>query len=97
MLYALICTDKEDGGELRQQTRAAHLEHLKAHADQIRFAGPFTSEDGSVMTGSLLIVEAASLDEAKALAAKDPYAQAGLFASVDVRPWRWTVGNPDAQ
>lgn len=95
MLYALICTDKEDGGDLRMQTRPAHLEHLKAYSGQIRLAGPFTSEDGSAMNGSLLIVEVSSVDEAKAIADADPYAKAGLFASVDVRPWKWTVGNPD--
>ena len=96
MLYALICTDKEGGMDLRTETRPAHLEHLKAYSQQIRFAGPFTSEDGAAMIGSLLIVEADSLGEAKAIADADPYAKAGLFSSVDVRPWKWTVGNPDA-
>ncbi len=96
MLYALICTDKEGGMPLRTETRPAHLDHLKAYSDRIKFAGPFISEDGSVMNGSLLIVEAGSLDEAKAIADADPYSKAGLFASVDVRPWKWTVGNPDA-
>jgi uncharacterized protein YciI len=48
------------------------------------------------MNGSLLVVEAGSLEEANAIADKDPYARAGLFASVEIRPWRWTVGNPDA-
>ena len=96
MLYALICTDRDDAGSLRADTRPAHLEHLKAHSAQIRFAGPFTSEDGAQMNGSLLIVEAGSLAEAQAIADKDPYAKAGLFASVDVRPWKWTVGNLDA-
>ena len=68
MLYALICTDKEGGMDLRVETRPAHLEHLKTYSDKIRFAGPFTSEDGAAMTGSLLVVEAASMDEAKAIA-----------------------------
>lgn len=95
MLYALICTDKDDAGSLRMDTRPAHLEHLKAHSAEIRLAGPFTSEDGAQMRGSMLIVETGSLEEARAIADKDPYAKAGLFSSVDVRPWKWTVGNPD--
>jgi uncharacterized protein YciI len=37
-----------------------------------------------------------SADEARAIADRDPYAQAGLFADVQVRPWKWTVGKPDA-
>jgi uncharacterized protein YciI len=50
------------------------------------------------MNGSLVVIEAASLHAAKEIAAGDPYAKAGLFASVEVRPWIWTLnnsGNPD--
>jgi uncharacterized protein YciI len=38
MLFALLCRDKDDGFELRKQTRPAHLEFLAAQ--QVRFAGP---------------------------------------------------------
>jgi uncharacterized protein YciI len=31
---------------------------------------------------------------ARAFAEADPYAQAGLFSSVDIRPWKWTLGAP---
>ncbi|RMF07495.1 MAG: YciI family protein [Alphaproteobacteria bacterium] len=96
MLYALICTDKPDSLQLRLDTRDAHIGHLKELGDRLKIAGPFTSEDGSQMTGSLLIVEADSLEEARALAQRDPYYKAGLFADVDVRPWNWTIGNPGA-
>ena len=54
------------------------------------------TEDGAGMTGSLLIVEAADLAAAHAFAAGDPYAKAGLFESVAIRPWKWVIGNPDA-
>jgi len=47
------------------------------------------------MTGSLLVVEADTIKEVRALAADDPYTKAGLFSNTDVRPWNWTVGNPD--
>jgi len=50
------------------------------------------------MNGSLVVIEAASLQAAKEIAAGDPYAKAGLFASVEIRPWIWTLnnsGNPD--
>jgi uncharacterized protein YciI len=46
--------------------------------------------------GSIVVIEAESLAEAKATFAADPYALAGLFASVEVRPWRWVVGAPTA-
>jgi len=60
----------------------------------VKIAGPFVSEDGKTMLGSLIVIEAADLGAARAFSTQDPYAQAGLFASVDVRPWRWTMGAP---
>ena len=47
------------------------------------------------MNGSLIVVEAASLDAARTIAAGDPFAKAGIFASVEIRPWLWTINNPD--
>ncbi len=95
MLYALICDDRPDAGTLRADTRPAHLDHLKALGPVLKFAGPFLGDDGKP-TGSLLVVEAASEDEARALAAEDPYAVAGLFSSVTVRRWNWTINNPES-
>ena len=47
------------------------------------------------MTGSLIVIETDDLDTAKAFAAADPYAKAGLFANVDIRPWIWSIGDPE--
>lgn len=49
------------------------------------------------MNGSLVVIEAASLDAARKIAAGDPFAKAGLFANVDIRPWLWTVNNPEEE
>ncbi len=96
MFYAIICTDNPDSEQLRLDTRPIHREHLKGLVDKLKLAGPFTDEDGSQMNGSLLIVEANSVEEARAIAEADPYAKAGLFADVQIRPWNWLTGNPDA-
>ena len=96
MFYALICTDKPDSLQVRLDTRPAHREHLAELGDTLKLAGPFTNEDMSEMNGSLLIVEAVSTDAARAIAERDPYFKAGLFADVQVRPWNWTIGNPNA-
>ena len=48
------------------------------------------------MCGSIVVVEAGDLAAAKALFAADPYAAAGLFETVEIRPWRWVVGAPTA-
>lgn len=94
MLFALICTDKPDGMPIRLANRPAHLDWLKAAGPRVKLAGPFLTEDGQAMTGSLLVIEADSMVEARELAAEDPYAKAGLFTRVELKPWRWVVGQP---
>lgn len=96
MLYALICTDKPgEGLALRQKTREVHLAWLDSIGDTMKSAGPFMNEDGSEPRGSLVIIEADSLTAAKQIADADPYAKAGVFESVDIRPWKWLFGAPD--
>ncbi len=94
MLFVLICTDKVNASALRLEVRARHLAYIEERRSEVRVAGPFMSEDGTVMTGSLIVIEAADLAGAQAFAAQDPYAMASLFASVDIRPWRWSIGVP---
>ena len=96
MHFAIICNDKPDSLKLRMETRPAHVEHLKALGETLKVAGPFTTGDDAEMNGSLLIVEAASEEEAREIAERDPYYKAGLFADVQIRPWKWVIGNPEA-
>lgn len=87
MLFAIICTDKPGALALRMETRPAHLEHLKAHERSLVLVGPLLDAEGKPC-GSLLVVEADDRAAAEAFAAADPYAKAGLFESVVVRPFR---------
>lgn len=96
MLYALICTDKQpDGLAIRKETRPAHLDYITTLEKKVKFAGPFMSDDGETPTGSLIVIEAHNIDEAKQIAANDPYAKAGLFEKVEIRAWNWLIGNPE--
>ena len=97
MLYALICTDKPNSLSLRKANRPAHLDYLQSLGETLVFAGPFTAEDGATMNGSLVVIEASSIDAARKIAAGDPFAKAGLFANVDIRPWLWTINAPDEE
>jgi uncharacterized protein YciI len=65
MLYALICTDKPNSLALRQANRPEHLAYLKSLGGSVVLAGPFTETDGETMNGSLIVVEAASLQAAR--------------------------------
>jgi len=95
MWYAFICEDTPNSLALRKQTREAHLERLNALQDQGRLllAGPcpaIDSEDpgDAGFTGSLVVAEFASLEEANAWAAEEPYLSAGVYANVTVKPFK---------
>ncbi|MGF7006229.1 YciI-like protein [Aminobacter sp. BE322] len=95
MLFALICKDKPGHLQVRLDTRPDHvafLNDLNAKG-ALKFAGPFLDADGKP-DGSLVVIEAADATAAQAMADADPYAKAGLFESVQVRPWNWVFNNP---
>jgi len=96
MLFVLNCTDKLDHLNVRLDNRPAHLDYLKSQGSKVKLAGPFLGADHKTPIGSMVIIECASEDEAKTFAANDPYAKAGLFADVAVRPWIWAVNVPSA-
>jgi uncharacterized protein len=93
MLYAFICTDKPNSLTVRQQFRPDHVKHVQGLGAALKFAGPFLSDDGSPI-GSLLVIEAADRKSAQEIASNDPYNKAGLFASVDIRAWKWAMNAP---
>jgi uncharacterized protein len=95
MLYAVICTDKPNSLALRQANRPEHLDYLEGLGNALVHAGPFLNPVDGTMNGSLIVVEAASLEAARQIVAEDPFARAGLFAAVEIRPWVWTINNPD--
>ena len=94
MLYAVICTDKPDSLAIRKANRPDHVAYLKSLGETLVIAGPFTEPDGETMNGSLIVVEATSRQAAGEIAAGDPFAKIGLFASVEIRPWLWTINAP---
>ncbi|GAB0115089.1 hypothetical protein AcidC75_26130 [Acidisoma sp. C75] len=87
MLFAIHALDKPASAALRAETRPAHLAYLDGAAGGIVFAGPLLDAAGGAI-GSLLVIEAADQAAAEAFAAADPYAQAGLFGSLRITPYR---------
>jgi uncharacterized protein YciI len=94
VLFVAICIDKPGNQELRLQNRAAHLDYLRLNNETVKACGPFLTEDGKQMVGSLLVLEAEDRSAAEAVLARDPYRAAELFQSIEIRPWRWVVGAP---
>ncbi|MEI7970704.1 MAG: YciI family protein [Betaproteobacteria bacterium] len=95
MLYAMIGEDVPASNERRAAARPAHLVRLQEliAAGRLILAGPFPAIDaadpGSAgMTGSLIVAEFESIEEANAWMHADPYVTEGVFASVTVKPFR---------
>ena len=90
MLFALVCEDKANHEQLRKDTRQDHLNYIGNY--DVQMAGPLLSDDGETMIGSLILLEVDSLQAAQEFAQHDPYAQAGLFEKVTIRPFRKVIG-----
>ncbi len=95
MLYAIIATDIDNSLERRQQARPAHLQRLQQLMDDGRLilAGPHPHIDSddpgpAGFSGSLVVAEFSSLDDARRWADADPYVQAGVYARVEVKPFK---------
>ncbi|QIT54611.1 YciI family protein [Aquisalimonas sp. 2447] len=95
MYYAIISEDVEESLELRKGARAAHLERLETlkAEGRVLVAGPHPAIDSddpgpAGFTGSLIIAEFPSLEDARAWAEADPYVTAGVYRSVTVKPFK---------
>lgn len=95
MFYAIISEDVDNSLAMRKSARPTHiarLEELKNNG-KLLLAGPhpaIDSEDPGEhgFTGSLIIAEFASLEEAQAWADADPYIEAGVYKQVTVKPFK---------
>ncbi|PQA52249.1 YciI family protein [Amnimonas aquatica] len=95
MWYALIAEDHPGTLDARLAARPAHLARLQALQAEGRLllAGPHPAIDSEEpgpagFTGSLVVAQFASLEEARAFADADPYVAAGVYARVTVKPFR---------
>ncbi len=95
MLYAILAEDVPDSLQRRLSARPAHVARLHALRDEGRLvlAGPHPAIEAddpgeAGYTGSLIVAEFESLAAARAWADADPYVAAGVYAAVDVKPFR---------
>lgn len=85
MKFVILGFDGPEGQARRKIHRAAHLANLEPldRQGRVLLAGPFTD-----LTGSLIIIEATSIEEAKQIAQDDPYTVHGVFERVEVHPFK---------
>jgi uncharacterized protein len=84
MKFVILGFDGPDGQAKRKIYRPAHLAHMEPldRAGRVVLAGPLTDH-----TGSLIVIEADSLEEAQKFAQEDPYTIHGVFQRVEVHPF----------
>lgn len=95
MWYAIIGRDADDSLPKRLAVRPQHLARVQALKDDGRLllAGPFPAIESddpgpAGFTGSLIVAEFDSLDDARRWAQEDPYSTSGVFAGVEIKPFR---------
>ena len=95
MLYAIISEDIGNSLQQRKLARPAHLARLQQLNDEGRLfvAGPHPAIDNNDLgtagfSGSLVVAEFASLEQAQCWADIDPYVTAGVYAKVVVKPFK---------
>lgn len=95
MLYAILSEDVEDSLAKRLAVRPRHLQRLQELQNEGRLvlAGPHPAIDSenpgnAGFTGSLVIAEFASLEDAELWASQDPYVEAGVYAKVTAKPFK---------
>lgn len=97
-LFAVWARDRAGAEPDRLRVREAHRARLRApqpHPIEVLAAGPMVGGAGDGMNGTLLIVRAPSAEAVRRFVDGDPYVAAGVYASVDIQPWRCGLG-PEA-
>lgn len=95
--FVVMASDSPDSLALREQLRPAHRAWLRQHPGHdltVLHGGPTLGCDGR-MNGTVLIVQAENLRQVRRFVEADPYSAGGLFAEVVIRPWCWSLGQPE--
>ena len=93
MRFVIHAEEHPESLELRQATRPTHLHYMNGL--EILVGGPMLDANGDPC-GSMVVLEADSLESALIFAQNDPYNKAGLFARVNVREFKtilWPVAD----
>ena len=97
MYFAVWATDKAGALPTRQRVREAHRARLRdpgEHPVRVLLGGATLASGPDDMNGTLLVVQAQDIEAVQRFVAEDPYVLEGVYASVEVRPWAWGLGQP---
>ncbi len=91
-MFAVHCRDKSDAAPLRAAHRPEHLAYVKGSGAVIVGAGPLINAEGHA-EGGLFLLNVADAAAAQSWADGDPFAQLGVYETVNVHEWRYAFGS----
>ena len=95
MHIAIWNTHKAGMDETRRNNSDAMKAYIHNHASVTLLEGGATLDDnGDAVIGGIMIVDAPSLDAARAFVADSPFGKAGVIAQSQVHPLNWMTGRP---
>ncbi len=95
MPWLIVSNDGENGPAIRadKSVMDAHWQYELSIKDRIIAAGSLRTDDGVTPTGSLLILDVETREQAQELIAADPATKAGLRGEINIRYWNWAILN----
>ncbi|AXE96667.1 YciI family protein [Paraburkholderia sp. DD10] len=93
MHFTVYCLDHSNMVERRLEIYDAHKAYLQTAPVKTLISGPLTKSDGQTMIGSFFLYEADGIEEIRKFVDTDPFNKAGIWASVDIRPFIKRVDN----
>ena len=97
MYFVAFANDKPGMEEVRAAVRPSHRRFLRQHGHPVKvlLGGPMLDEKSQKMNGTMLVIEADCIEQVEDFVKQDPYIEAGLFETLNVRPWAWGLGAPE--
>lgn len=95
MLFIVLAADRPGALAQRLAHRPQHLDYLASLGDRVKIAGAMLSDDtpSGEPKGSAFVLEAESLEAARALLAGDPFSRLGVFSDdIRIEPLRPGAG-----
>jgi len=93
MHYVVHCLDHDGAVEKRLSNYEDHKAYLAAASVKTVISGPLLADDEKTMIGSCFVLEAENMAEVEAFNANDPFAKAGLWKTISIRPFSKRVDN----
>ena len=92
-LYIVIRYDAPNGGERRKDSMQAHMDWSRENVGRFKVGGAIRPDADSPAVGSVAIVKATSVADARALMEADPFDKVGVYKSTEVLHYRAGMGD----